>query len=139
MPSEEFGNKYPEHGRPAYAANPYMLRSVTALNQYDPLCRTCHGSSAPLVKGSNPVDNDVRLDPATSHADGAPIGSGGSGPIVEDDGTPLKATAGAAATSAAPATTRTTRTGSGSSTTGTSGSAAPPALETAIDASADCT
>ncbi|HWR96904.1 MAG TPA: CxxxxCH/CxxCH domain-containing protein [Candidatus Methanoperedens sp.] len=91
--STKFGNKYPEHGRPAFAANPYLLRSVTALDQYDPLCRVCHGNTAPLVKGSNPADNNLRLDPATAHADGVAVGAGGSGPIVEDDGTPLKPTA----------------------------------------------
>ncbi|HEY5998524.1 MAG TPA: CxxxxCH/CxxCH domain-containing protein, partial [bacterium] len=90
--SAEFGNKYPEHGRAAYAYNPYMLRSVTAANQYDPLCRVCHGNTAPRVKGTGAA-NDVHLNATSAHADGVPVGSGGSGPIVEDDGTQLKTTA----------------------------------------------
>ncbi|HEY6000098.1 MAG TPA: CxxxxCH/CxxCH domain-containing protein [bacterium] len=91
--SKEFGTKYPEHGPPAYAWNPYMLRSVTAANQYDPLCRICHGNTAPPVKGSA-AENDVHLNATATHADGVPAASGGSGPIVEDDGTPLKTTSG---------------------------------------------
>ena len=61
------------------AANPYMLRSVTVLGEYDNLCRGCHGNSAPTVKGQN-----VR---ATSHGDALATA------ITENDGTNLLTTA----------------------------------------------
>jgi len=71
--------KYPEHGPPVDAVNnPFMLKNVTAANEYDGLCRTCHRSdAAQLVKGVS-----MQL---LSHADNAALR-----PIVETDGTVLR-------------------------------------------------
>lgn len=63
---------------PARAANPFMLRGVTAPGRYDGFCRSCHGAAAAPVKGRS-----VRL---ASHADAE------AGPILEADGTPLRTT-----------------------------------------------
>ena len=63
---------------PRSTYNPYMLRSITASGQYDPLCRGCHGAGAVAFKG-----RDVRVK---SHADA-------SAPIQENDGTSLRTTA----------------------------------------------
>ena len=84
------GGAYPEHGTPP-VANPFMLRNVTTAGEYDNLCRTCHGNSAPFVKGANDVDHNFQLTTASVHTDGD-TGGGGSGALAESDGTPLQPT-----------------------------------------------
>jgi hypothetical protein len=63
---------------PLRAGNPLMLRHVTVPGEYDELCRSCHGSAAPRVKG--------RSFRVASHGDAAAT------PIREQDGTNLKTT-----------------------------------------------
>ncbi len=72
------GEGYPNHGLPP-ETNPFMLRKVSAPDQYDGLCRHCHGKNAPSIKGGH----DVRV---ASHGDGTE-----SSPIEESDGTAIKA------------------------------------------------
>ena len=69
----------------ARIANPYMLKSVTALDQYDVLCQSCHGSTASANFKSTGVD--IRLGVSNRHGDA------GVQAIVEDDGTQLRTTA----------------------------------------------
>ena len=74
------GGYYMAHANPP-VNNPYMLLSayVTSAGQYDALCRSCHGASAPAnwkTKGK-----DIRV---TSHLDGSPGNA-----LAEIDGTLL--------------------------------------------------
>ena len=71
----------------ARSFNPYMLRGVTGLNQYDDLCRLCHGSAA--LANFEGTGVDIRLGVNNRHGDG----SGGAQDILEDDGTQLRTTA----------------------------------------------
>ncbi len=73
----DLGGGYPQHDtRPAN--NPYMLRNVTVIGEYDGLCRTCHRSDAPVTVKTVSMQ-------LTKHADGA-VGR----PLVENDGTVLR-------------------------------------------------
>ncbi|MHB8912942.1 MAG: hypothetical protein ACYC42_09935, partial [Lysobacter sp.] len=69
----------------ARIANPYMLREVIALNQYDVLCRLCHAST--LSNNFEGTGVDIRLGVGTRHGDAL------AQAIVEDDGTQLRTTA----------------------------------------------
>jgi predicted CxxxxCH...CXXCH cytochrome family protein len=71
-------------------ANPYMLRNVTVLNEYENHCRTCHGASAPAIKGQN-----VQLTATKAHLD-----SNTGNAITENDGTPIVPRDGATAVNA---------------------------------------
>ncbi len=66
-------------GTGARVDNPYMVKNLTVLNEYDSHCRTCHGVSAPAIKGQN-----VQLGAASAHRD-ATTGN----EILENDGTPI--------------------------------------------------
>ncbi len=72
------------------AANPYMLRNVTVLNEYENHCRTCHGASAPAIKGQN-----VQLTASKAHLD-----SNTGNAITENDDTPIVPRDGATAVNA---------------------------------------
>ncbi len=71
-------------------ANPYMLRNVTVVNEYEGHCRTCHGASAPAIKGQN-----VQLTASKAHLD-----SNTGNAITENDGTPIVPRDGATAVNA---------------------------------------
>ena len=78
-------------GAGARVANPYMLKSVAALGQYDVLCQSCHGSGASSNFKSTGVD--IRLGVTVGGTPRHGDGTGGAQAIVEDDGTQLRTTA----------------------------------------------
>ena len=73
----DLGGGYPQHDTPP-VNNPFMLRNITGLGEYDGLCRTCHRSDAPVTVKTVSMQ-------LTKHADGA-----AGRPLLEDDGTVLR-------------------------------------------------